>query len=116
MTLIDVLNDELLCLKDAARTLPGDVSATSLWRWCTHGVMGIRLAHTRVGRRIFVNSASLSVFCQQTAQAHLDAIESRRDRRRKLPRTTSAARRRSLAEADRVLAEAGIGTRRGGGE
>ncbi len=53
---------EALTLADAARTLPGRPNTSTLFRWQTRGVRGIRLETMLVGGRRFVTRAALDRF------------------------------------------------------
>ena len=99
--------DRAISLKAAAQFLP-EVSQVTLWRWCMRGVSGIRLEHTRMGHRILTTPRAINEFCEKTAEARLEALDGRRDRRPKPKKTPPAARRRSIENARRLLAEDGI--------
>lgn len=103
---------DLLTLAEAARRLPKidsrKVAIPTIWRWCRKGLRGVRLKYVRVGRRVCVKPealtqffAALSALDQQTPPPGRPAFLGRRP-------ITSKQRLRALAEADRILAEAGI--------
>jgi hypothetical protein len=106
------VNEELLGLAELARRLPKidgrKVAIPTIWRWCRKGLRGVRLQYTRVGRRICVSPDALSAFFAQVAA--LDERVPPPGRPVVLGKrpVTSKQRLRALAEADRVLAGAGI--------
>lgn len=71
---INLHNEDLLSLADAAKKLPAfngkHVHTSTLWRWCITGVRGIRLEHVRVGARICTSVQALSRFMNRLAEAH----------------------------------------------
>ena len=63
----------LLTFAEAAETLPKirgkNISTTTLYRWYTQGVKGVRLRCQGVGRRLFVTEADLAAFMRDVADA-----------------------------------------------
>ena len=55
---IDPLNDELIPLSQAARSLPSKPGAATLWRWHRRGVKGVKLEIVRVGGRVFTTASA----------------------------------------------------------
>lgn len=72
---IDVSEGGLIPLVEAARRLPGRPSLPTLWRWCSHGVRGTRLAHVRVGRRLFTSLPALNEFAHACASSSAERRE-----------------------------------------
>lgn len=67
---------DLLTLAEAARKLPRQRSAQSLWNWCRKGIKarnGERyyLRHVRIGKRLFTRSEWMEDFFEQLAEADL---------------------------------------------
>lgn len=58
----EIESEGLITLSEAAKRLPGKPSLPTLWRWCAKGVRGVRLAHLRLGRRIFTTVEALNEF------------------------------------------------------
>lgn len=105
------MNDKYLDLTAAAKLAPGRPHTASIWRWCRRGVKSrggarIRLQHIRAGGKLYTSAAWLTAFFAATAAA--DAAHFDVD-----PPTPSKApsdrhRAKSVARAEKVLAEAGI--------
>ena len=104
-------DEQLITLTEATKVLPtvnGKRPAIcTLWRWCRKGLRGVFLEYVRVGRRICTTQEALLRFF--TKLAELDertppALPPGLSRRP----VTSRQRQRALAEADRILEEAGI--------
>lgn len=70
---INIQNETLLTLSEAARTLPRfngkNVHSSTLWRWATVGLQGVRLDHVLVGRRMCTSLKALSRFMNALAEA-----------------------------------------------
>ncbi|MCC6795246.1 MAG: DUF1580 domain-containing protein [Candidatus Hydrogenedentes bacterium] len=65
---------QYLQLSEVAKECPGRPSANAVWRWCRKGVKSrsgetVRLAHIRIGGRIFVTLESLHRFFAEVAKA-----------------------------------------------
>lgn len=93
------LHEELLTLKQAAKILPGYPHVSTLHRWRTRGVNGVKLITKKVGGRRVVNFGDLEDFVEATTAA-ADGK----------PAPVRTARKRQLAieAAERELAQAGI--------
>jgi hypothetical protein len=110
---IDIQKENVISLAEAARTLPrvhGKRPAIStLWRWCRKGLNGVQLEYVRVGRNIGTTIEALNRFFSALADADVPPTSPPELLKSNLrATTTSRTRERSLAEADRILAEAGI--------
>ena len=66
---IDVLNDELISLSEAARRLPNQPSPATFWRWHRRGVNGVRLEIVRIGGRIYTTSGAWQEFVRKSTDA-----------------------------------------------
>jgi len=100
-----------ITLREAAGILPGAPSVCTLWRWCRQGlrVRGTDrvawLKHVYIGRRLYTSSEWLQEFLDElaapTASTCPATVTLRWGNR-------SPDRRRQIAEAERILEEAGI--------
>ena len=108
------LGEDLITLAEASKLLPKlagrRIAICTLWRWCSRGVRGVRLAHLRAGRRIVTSRKALYEFFAALTEVDDHTSSETRSRPRVLKRrpVASRQRRRELDEADRVLAEADI--------
>jgi len=64
------------CLSELARLLPPtrkgrSVSPSTLWRWCRHGLRGVKLEHIRIGSRTFSTEKALQEFLEKSTEAGL---------------------------------------------
>ncbi len=107
---INIESESVLTLEEAKKAVPRrhgrHPSVATLWRWCRRGIKGVRLEYIRVGRTIITSKEAIARFFEAMAAAdkplgptppppqHLGS--------------TPSARRASLADADRILDEAGI--------
>lgn len=96
-----------LTLAEAARLLPSSksgrpVSIPTIWRWCVHGINGVRLEHLRFGKRIVVTAEALDAFGKALAEAATLPREPRKYR----PRArTPEQRARAIEAARKALRE-----------
>jgi len=104
-----------LTLAEAARTLPNDPHPASVWRWCRKGVVSrsghrVKLAHVRIGGRIYVTDEDLKRFGEELAASDAEHFDEAGDpipnREQPKPRTPSQ-RERDIAEADQACKSAG---------
>ena len=65
MTMID---EQTLTLGEARDYFPGRPSTASLWRWCRHGLRGVRLEYVRCGRKIITSREALARFAHRLAE------------------------------------------------
>jgi hypothetical protein len=56
-------NRDLLTIAEAARLLPGKPHPSTLWRWHTRGISGVRLRTVLCGGRRFVERSAINEFC-----------------------------------------------------
>jgi len=98
---------EYWSLAEAGRQLPGRPSPSTVWRWCTSGVGGVRLRHIRMGDRFFVHPDDLEAFGRELADAKLHTRRgSRPDRTVK--RRTDRQRAQDVARAEAACERRGI--------
>lgn len=63
---MDILDQEQgLTLAQAAKSLPGSPSPSTVWRWCRRGVGGVRLEYRRMGRNIVTTRAAIQRFVDE---------------------------------------------------
>lgn len=69
---IDITNDTLLSPAEVCEILPRrggkKVHRSTVWRWCTIGCDGIRLAHVRLGRNVYTTAEALNAFAEGTSK------------------------------------------------
>ena len=100
--------EDYIRLDEAAKLVPGKPAPATLWRWCTVGITiraadeVVRLRFVRIGRKFFTTADWLDEFIHRATAVTLRALV--KDR----PRKVSRDRLRQLAEADEILARAGI--------
>jgi hypothetical protein len=107
--MIDMNNEELLSLVEATKTIPPidgkRPHASSLWRWASKGVRGVKLEHLRVGRRVVTTREALQRFFQAVAEA---PKPERPPLRRKLRGRTEKQRDRDIERAKENLRARGF--------
>jgi len=91
---IDITTEALLSLSEAAKTLPGRPHASSIFRWLTRGVRGVRLESTLVGGRRYTSQEALVRFCAAITAAAADELA---------PVRTPARRERDFQRAEREM-------------
>ncbi|MBI3838136.1 MAG: DUF1580 domain-containing protein [Planctomycetia bacterium] len=62
--IIDIENDNLLTLSQAAKLLPHAPSPSTIWRWYRRGVGGRRLSVVKIGARTYTTWRALSEFAR----------------------------------------------------
>ena len=75
--MIDIGSENLLTFRDAAEWLPRrsrgrKVAITTLWRWSTYGVKGVRLETARIGRLRMTSREALQRFSNRLAERNGD--------------------------------------------
>ena len=103
----------LITLAEAARRLPRidgrKVAIPTIWRWCRKGLRGVFLDYIRVGRKICITPDALNrFFTELSALDRRTPPQGRPAFLAKRKTISSVQRQRALAEADRILMEAGI--------
>lgn len=102
--------DEYITLQEAAELLPTKPAQSTIWRWCARGIYVrgadqiVRMQFVRIGRKMFTTSDWLEEFIHRLTATTMAAHEEWMDRHKKL----RPGRLRQLAEADEILARAGI--------
>lgn len=107
-----------LTLSDATKHLPERPHSSTIWRWCRVGLRArnghrIHLEHQRRGGKLFTSIPSIIRFAQALTEADQDYFRESDpppgDSSRSTRSRTESERDRSIAEAERILDEAGIG-------
>jgi hypothetical protein len=62
MQLTNLPEDHLFSLQEVTRIIPKRPHVSTVWRWATRGVRGVRLKTHLIGGRRFVANADLSEF------------------------------------------------------
>lgn len=97
--MIDPQNERLFPLTDAAKEVPHRPNVTTLWRWQTRGIRGVKLETLLVGGRRMTSREALSrFFAATTAAADGDVVRNE----------TPAQRARSVDRAEQRAAELGV--------
>ncbi len=60
---------DALSLSEAAKAIPGRPHVSTLWRWATRGVRGVRLRTFVIGGRRFTDVAAIEEFIRRTTAA-----------------------------------------------
>jgi len=93
------MNHDYITLAEAAKRLPGRPHVSTLHRWRTRGLHGVKLRTTKIGGRRFVTIEDLEEFIDQVTAA-ADKTPPAAPHRR--------ARWKQIAAAEAELARAGI--------
>jgi len=109
------MDAEYMTLAEVAKRCPGRPSTNAVWRWCRKGVKSrsgitIRLAHVRVGGKIFVVRDDLSKFFADVTESdreHFERTNAPAPTRHQKPRSSSQ-RQRDIARANAELKAAGF--------
>lgn len=110
---IDLNNETLGSLSEITRLLPPyqgrRIHPSTLWRWSSRGIRGIRLETIRLGGRILCSVEAVTRFSAKLAdldqqQADNDPLPVRQKARKRTP----TQRDRDVARARRELERAGI--------
>jgi len=91
---IDISSERLLSLTEAAKSLPGRPHISSIFRWLSNGVRGVKLESCLIGGRRFTSQEALERFCAATTAA-ADGGPA--------PVRTSRQRQRAIEQAERRL-------------
>jgi hypothetical protein len=112
---IDIHTEQLLSLKEAARSLPKidgkTPHASSIYRWCIRGISGVKLDHVRLGRRVVTSKEALNRFVNELAQKDAENLQKSIqtfDIQIVQPNNQSKHRRSQIESAERILHEKGL--------
>ena len=85
---IDILSDDVLRLSEAAKILPRGrsgkkVHVSTLWRWSSRGIRGVKLETVRMGGLIYTSRKALQGFFGQLNQTEnlMNCISGHKQRR-----------------------------------
>ncbi len=67
--MIDIADEKLVTLAEAAKLLPDCPSAATLWRWRTKGARGRRLESITLGGKVYTSVEAIQRFCHQQGGA-----------------------------------------------
>jgi len=95
------LSDKPISLAKAARLLPNRPNPSTLWRWRTKGVRGVKLETKLIGGRRFVYPAALNRFIEAVTAAASKADQP-------APSEPAAGKRPRSSETSRRLKRAGL--------
>ncbi len=99
--MIDIQSESLLRVPtEASKVIPGRPNVSTIWRWFTRGIKGVKLETVLVGGRRYTSHEAIARFVEQTTAA---AGNGHRD-----PRSTPASRQREIERAEKECIEAGI--------
>lgn len=97
---------------EAAATLPAvrgkRIHVSTLWRWATKGVRGVKLEAVRLGSRWMTSSEALERFAQQIADRTRADLAADADADLVSPVTDKAIRDLEIERAERSCDRAGI--------
>ncbi len=106
---INLTEEELLSLTDAAKALPAidgrRPHVSTIWRWIRRGIQGVYLEHVRLGHRVCTSREALNPFVQRLADADEQPVQKRVTTSK---RRTAKQRARAVAQAERDLEASGI--------
>jgi hypothetical protein len=102
------MQENLITLTQAAKLLPSNngkrIAVSTLFRWATRGLRGVRLESRRFGRRIYTTPEALDAF----GKALIDLPPLPRDGHHQHRNRSEQQADRDLARAERELEKAGI--------
>lgn len=108
--MIDLTKEKALGCDQAAQKVPPVNGKTpnpsTVFRWITVGLKGVKLEHARIGRRIVTTEAALQRFFARLAEADHEPTPVRTSRSSR-PRSESR-RAKEIAAAEQQAASAGI--------
>jgi hypothetical protein len=91
-------NDQLLSIRDVSETLPNRPHISTVWRWITRGIRGVKLESTLIGGTRYTSHGALEQFF-----ADSNAVGSGQPRRRR-----AGQRKKAVKKAKDALAKSGI--------
>lgn len=91
---INIVDEEILSLAQATKMLPGRPHLSSIFRWMSRGVRGVRLESVLVGGRRYTSREALERFSAATTAAA---------NREPAPIRTPTQRQRAIERAEKEL-------------
>lgn len=98
--MLDIRNEHLMSLRNAAISLPGRPHVSTLHRWRQRGVRGVKLETCLVGGKRFTSLEAIERFIAATTTSGSTDDN--------LSVVAPATRRRAVEQAERELDQAGI--------
>ena len=109
---INMQTERVGSLADVARWLPKyqgtKIHTSTLWRWTSRGLRGVRLEYLRLGGRILTSVEAVTRFAAKLNDLDQQQPEDAPPPVQKARKRTPTARDRDVASARRELAAAGI--------
>jgi len=99
--MIDLQTEKIVTLTEAAKMLPGRPAVSTLWRWRTRGVHGIRLETRKLGHSRVTSMEAIERFSEAVTAAADGKTAT-------IAAPVTARRQRELDRVDRELSKAGI--------
>jgi hypothetical protein len=100
---IDHEREEMLTMTEAAKRMPGRPNASSVWRWYTKGVRGVRLETIKCGAKRLTSTEAIARFIAASTAAADGSVEASRPRHE-----TQVPRDRRLRLVDAELNRLGV--------
>jgi hypothetical protein len=97
---MSILSESVITLAEAARRLPGCPHVSTLHRWRTRGLRGVRLRTSKIGGKRMVALRALEEFCA--------AVTAASDGKRQQATHNSKRREREIAKVEGELTKLGI--------
>jgi hypothetical protein len=106
--MIDTTTEPLITMAEAARFTPSRragrrVAVSTVWRWATNGVSGVKLETACMGGSRFTTREALQRFCEDVTAARLGTGSKAQVRSR-----SKAQQQRHSQEAEKRLAKKGV--------
>ena len=105
--MIDIEKEQIFPLSHARKVVPvggKELHVSTIWRWCSRGLRGVKLEHVRVDRRVCTSTQAISRFVNALAAVEtLTPAECRKQQIVAQPGSDS-----SINRAETVLARVSI--------
>jgi len=105
--MIDIEKETVFPLSHARKVVPvggKELHVSTMWRWCSRGLRGVKLEHVRVGHRICTSTQAISRFVNALAAVQTVIPDTCGDQLS----ATQPDNEASIKRAESVLARAGI--------
>lgn len=66
---------DYITIREAAKLFPGRPHYSTVWRWASQGVRGIKLGHIRIGGQRFTTPQAVEAFITAMNQSDADRLE-----------------------------------------
>lgn len=73
---MNIANETIISMTEAARMIPGRPTTATVWRWTTRGVAGIKLESLKIGGRRLTSREAVERFmaaCDASDPSHDEA-------------------------------------------